>query len=75
MLEKLGALALMVLVGAETFAMAAAILWSAAAIAGLGADGRTAALVLAGLLGVGAAIWIGRRAARSARQASGDDRR
>lgn len=75
MLEKLGALALMVPVGAETFAMAVAILWPLAAIAGLGADGRTAALALAGPLGAAAAVWMGRRAARSARQASSDERR
>lgn len=75
MLAKVGALALSVLVGAETFAMAAAILWPLAAITGLGVDGRTAALVVAGLLGAGAAIWIGRRAARSTRQTSSDDRR
>jgi hypothetical protein len=72
MLAKVGALSLIVLVGAEAFVMSAAVLLSAAALAHLGSDARFYALVLSGLLGVAAAVWMGVTAARTATKAQQD---
>jgi len=65
--------ALMVLIGAETFAMSLAILWSLSALMELGKGSLTASIVASAALGVGAAFWIWRRARRTAaRKAQGE---
>lgn len=61
-----GLVSLGVLVGVETFAFAAAVLWPIAAGARAGRSVETAALVASGLLGVWAAAAIMRRARRVA---------
>lgn len=59
-------LALMVLIGAEAFAMSLAILWSLAAIMELGKGSLAGAVVASGVLGLGAAYWIWSRARETA---------
>lgn len=50
--------ALMVLIGAETFAMSLAILWSLSAIFGLGQGSLGGAVAASAVLAAGAAYWI-----------------
>lgn len=72
MLAKIGALSLVLLVGAEAFVMSAAMLLSAAALAHVGSPGQSYALALSGILGVAAAIWMGVTAARTAKRPNAD---
>lgn len=62
MLAKLGLAALVILVGSETFALSAAVLWPLAALSHLGAAVQNGALILSGLLGVVAGVAIFRMA-------------
>jgi len=65
MFAQLGLAALVVLVGVETFALSAAILWSLAALADLGAAVEDGALIIAGVLGVAAGYAMARLAIKS----------
>lgn len=72
MLAKIGALALVLMVGAEAFVMSAAVLLSAAALAHASAQAQTYLLALSVILGVAAAIWMGVTAAQTAKKSKTD---
>lgn len=64
MLEKLGFAATMVLVASTASVLVAGILWPVTALAHLGHVAEEAALAIAGVAGIGTAVWIGWRAGR-----------
>ncbi|MGE0407914.1 MAG: hypothetical protein AB7P23_01480 [Amphiplicatus sp.] len=71
MLARLGVVALVVLLGSETFVMSGAVLWPIAALLHLGTSAQIGALALAALMGAGAGGWIGWRAMKVKGETSG----
>lgn len=75
MIAKIGFIALVLLVGAESFVGAAAIFWPLTALAHLGRPFEIAAFGLAGIVGAAAAVWMGAVAIRAEKALQEESRR
>lgn len=64
---QLETLALMVLVGAETFAVSTAFFWSVASVGRFGELALPPSLAISSLLAIFAGLWIARMARRTAK--------